>query len=418
MPTAPQGSVAHVAWSRQATIYEVNLRQYTPEGTFNAFAAHLPRLKRMGVAIVWLMPVHPIGQRHRKGTLGSGYAVRDHLGVNPGFGTLADLRALVARAHALGLRVLLDWVANHTAWDHPWLSAHPEWYQTDARGEIVSVTFGEGAAREEWTDVVALDYRQPALRAAMVEAMAWWVREVDVDGFRCDVAGLVPTDFWAAARAALDAIKPVFLLAEWSDPGLHAQAFDMTYDWALHELMVAMAQGRAGKPDLLRHLAERATAFPADAYRMTFTSNHDINAWKGSDAELFGQARCAMAVLAATLPGMPLVYGGQEAGLDRRLAFFEKDPIAWGDRPLEGFFASLLQLKRRHPALANGAAGGPLDLIELPHPTLFAFRRVSHGQGLTVVVNLGGQAAQAQVQGLGEVALPGWGWHWEETPAV
>lgn len=404
-------SVAHVAWSRQATIYEVNLRQYTPEGTIQAFMPHLPRLKAMGVDILWLMPIHPIGQKQRKGTLGSYYAVKDYQAVNPEFGTKADLKQLVDAAHALGMKVILDWVANHTAWDHPWVAQHPGWYKKNAKGEIFPVTFGEGETKEEWTDVVALDFTQPALRRAMTDALLYWVRELGIDGYRCDVAGLVPTDFWEQARAELDSVKPVFMLAEWSEPGLHHKAFDMTYDWGLLDLFKAIAKGQAGKTELVRHFLQPKVAYPADAYRMTFTSNHDVNSWHGSDAELYGAALPAFAVLAATLPGMPLVYGGQEARLDKRIAFFEKDPIAWGPRPLEALYTELLQLKHAHPALANGAAGGPLEVIETGVPAVFAFRRAKGADQVTVVVNLSGekQTLRAHPQ-LGDLGLDAWGW--------
>jgi glycosidase len=404
-------SVAHVPWSRQATIYEVNLRQYTPEGTINAFAAQLPRLKAMGVDILWLMPVHPIGVKHRKGTLGSYYAVRDYLAVNPEFGTQADLKRLVDEAHALGMKVILDWVANHTAWDNPWVTQHPGWYKKNAAGQIYPATFGEGDKKEEWTDVVALDYTQPALRQAMTEALLFWVREVGIDGYRCDVASLVPTSFWEEARAALDRVKPVFMLAESDAPDLHAKAFDMTYDWGLGNLMRRIAKGKATAADLARHLREPNKAYPADAYRMVFTSNHDWNSWDGSDTELYGPAFKAMAVLAATLPGMPLVYGGQEAGLDKRVAFFEKDPIAWNDRPLVDFYTGLFQLKHQHPVLANGSAGGALEIVETGHPAVFAFRRVKDGQRLTVVVNLSGQnQTLAHHATLGTRAFAPWSW--------
>lgn len=417
--TAPaaQDSVVHVAWSRQATIYEVNLRQYTPEGTIKAFAPHLPRLQAMGVDILWLMPVHPIGQKHRKGTLGSYYAVKDYQAVNPEFGTLQDLKDLVAAAHALGMKVILDWVANHTAWDHPWVSQQPGWYKKNASGQIFPVTFGEGDTKEEWTDVVALDFTQPALRRAMTDALLFWVREAGIDGYRCDVAGLVPTDFWEQARAELDRVKPVFMLAEWSEPGLHHKAFDMTYDWGLLDLFKAIAKGQAGKAELARHFLQPKVAYPADAYRMTFTSNHDVNSWHGSDAELYGAALPAFAVLAATLPGMPLVYGGQESRLDKRIAFFEKDPIAWGDRPLEKLYTELLQMKHAHPALANGAAGAPLEVIETGVSAVFAFRRAKGDDRVTVVVNLSAQpqAVKGHAQ-LGDLALDAWGWRIQAAP--
>jgi glycosidase len=399
--TAP----AHARWSRQATIYEVNIRQYTPEGTFKAFAQHLPRLARMGVGILWLMPIHPIGQRNRKGTLGSYYSVADYTGVNPAFGTLEDLRALVRQAHALGMKVILDWVANHTAWDHPWTRAHKDWYKLDAKGEIYPVTFQAGTPHEEqWGDVVALDYAKPALRTAMIEAMSYWLREADIDGFRCDVAFLVPTDFWVGARAALDAIKPVFMLAEADKPELHA-AFDMSYGWDTAEIMKNIARGKASA-QALRDWARAPPAFPADAYRMRFTNNHDFNSWQGSDAELYGAAFPAMAMLSFTLPGMPLIYGGQEAGLARKLPFFEKDAIEWGSFKLERFYAELIALKKRNPALAAGQQGGTLALRDAGAPELFAFTRRLGAHGVDVTVNLSAAA---------HGSLGPWQWTIQET---
>ncbi len=408
---AAESSVAHVEWSRQATIYEVNLRQYTPEGTIKAFAAHLPRLKAMGVDIVWLMPLHPIGVKNRKGTLGSYYAVRDYTAVNPEFGTLEELKALVRQAHGLGMKVIIDWVANHTAWDHAWVTQHPDWYKKNDKGEIYPVTFGEGEHKEEWTDVVALDYRSPALRRAMLDAMLFWLREADVDGFRCDVASLVPTDFWNEARAELDRVKPVFMLAESDAPDLHQRAFDMSYDWTLGDTLRAIAKGQATGAELAALYSAPKKQYPADAYRMAFTSNHDWNSWNGSDTELYGAAFPAMAVLAATLPGMPLLYGGQEGGLDKRLQFFEKDPIDWKGRPLAPLYSHLFTLKHEHPALANGAAGGPLEVVAQPNASLFAFRRVRGDDEVTVVVNLSGQKQSISAHPvLGELSLEAWGW--------
>ncbi|UCG88033.1 MAG: alpha-amylase, partial [Gemmatimonadota bacterium] len=229
-------------WSRNATIYEVNLRQYTEAGTFAEFEQHLPRLKEMGVEIVWLMPIHPIGVENRKGSLGSYYSVKDHTAVNPEFGDLEDLRRLVRRVHEMDMYLLLDWVANHTAWDHRWTDKHPDWYSTDADGDMIPPV-------PDWSDVVDLDYDNHDMRAAMIDAMRFWLREADVDGYRCDVAGMVPLDFWRAARAALDQIKPVFMLAEWDEPELH-EAFDMTYSWGFHHLMNSVAQGEKDADDV------------------------------------------------------------------------------------------------------------------------------------------------------------------------
>ena len=241
---SPSPDMPHVPWSRQAAIYELNVRQYTREGTFNAAAAQLPRLRGMGVDILWLMPIQPIGQVNRKGTLGSYYSIRDYAAVNPEFGTLADVRAFVQAAHSLGMKVILDWVANHTAFDHPWTREHRDWYKLDAHGDIFPVTFNAGTAGEEhWSDVTGLNYDKPALRDAMIAAMQFWVRETDLDGFRCDVASSVPTPFWERARRELDAVKPMFMLAESDARDLHRSAFDMTYSWDLAALFHRVGQG-------------------------------------------------------------------------------------------------------------------------------------------------------------------------------
>lgn len=409
--TPPPTAVVHPAWSRNATIYEVNLRQYSKEGSFAAFEADLPRLKAMGVDILWLMPIHPIGEKNRKGGLGSYYAVRDYTGVNPEFGTLAELKRLVASAHALQMKLIIDWVANHTAWDHPWVAQHPDWYKKNDKGQIYPVTFGEGPTREEWTDVVGLDYTQKPLWRAMIDAMAFWVREAGIDGFRCDVASLVPTPFWEQARAELDRIKPVFMLAESDAPELLHKAFDMTYDWDLYELMKKLAKGQAQAGDLSAYLDKQASRYPRDAYRMLFTSNHDINSWHGHDGELYGAAFEPMAVLAATLPGMPLVYSGQESRFDKRLQFFEKDPIAWKQRELQPFYTRLLQLKHEHPALANGAAGAPVRLLPAGNPRVLAYERRLDGKGITVVMNASPAAQTFRLPGRArDDTLPAWGW--------
>ncbi len=410
-PATAATEVAHPEWSRRATIYEVNVRQYSAEGRFAAVEADLPRLKAMGVDILWFMPIHPIGEKNRKGTLGSYYAVRDYTAVNPEFGTLADFKRLVDKAHALGLKVILDWVANHTAWDHPWTREHPDWYKKNAKGEIYAVTFGEGPQREEWTDVVGLDFRNPALQRAMIDAMAFWVREAGIDGFRCDVASLVPTPFWEQARAELDRIKPVFMLAESDAPELLHKAFDMVYDWDLYELLKKLAKGQAQAQDLSAYLDKQAARYPRDAYRMLFTSNHDINSWHGHDGELYGPAFEAMAVLAATLPGMPLVYSGQESRFGKRLQFFEKDPIAWKQRELQPLYTRLLKLKHEQPALANGATGAPVRLLPAGNPRVLAYERRRDGQGVTVVVNASPAAQTFRLPGRErDEKLPAWGW--------
>lgn len=418
LPPAQQ----HLPWTRSANIYEVNIRQYTPEGSLRAFSAHLPRLRRMGVDILWLMPIQPIGVAQRKGSLGSYYSIRDYTAVNPEFGSLDDARALVREAHALGMKVMLDWVANHTAWDHPWTRSHKDWYRLDAKGEIFAVTFNAGTPQVEyWTDVVGLDYRNPALWPAMIDAMAFWVRQCDIDGFRCDVAGLVPTPFWDRARRELDAIKPMFMLAEWSEVDLHEQAFDMTYGWDLTDVLGKVAKGQADARDLAAWVRQPPASkagrhFPRSAYRMRFTSNHDHNAWHGHDGELYGDAFEAMAVLAATLPGMPLILGGQEAGLNKRLAFFEKDAMDWRQLPHEALYTRLLALKHDHPALWNGQYGGDVDLLPSGSDTVFAFRRRLGSDQVTVVVNVSAQAQALDIPALPALRkMAAWGW-WVDSP--
>lgn len=381
----------HVSWSRSANIYEVNVRQYTPEGTLNAFAAHLPRLQQMGVDILWLMPIHPIGKLKRKGKLGSYYAVSDYKAINSEFGKLKDFKALVQQAHELGMKVIIDWVANHTAWDHEWVKQHPEWYLKNDKGQIQSYRYDNGTEVEDWTDVVGLDYSQKTLWTAMIQAMQYWVKETDIDGFRCDVAHLLPLKFWQQARAKLDAQKPMFMLAESDDAQLHDAAFDMTYDWALQDVLKKIAKGQADVRDLKDYLASAANTLPTDGYRMTFTANHDTNSWHNHDAGHFGEAFAAMAVIAATFPGMPLVYGGQESGLNKMLQFFEKDTIDWQNFKHEKLYANLLAMKKKHPALHNGASGAPVEVFDAENHHILAFRRQKGIDVVSVQVNLSGQ---------------------------
>ena len=405
--------MVHVAWSRQVSIYQVNLRQYTPEGTIKAFAAQLSRLKKMGVELIWLMPLQPIGKLNRKGSLGSYYSISDYRAVNPEFGSLGDARQLIEQAHGLGIKVILDWVANHSAWDHPWTRIHKDWYKQDAKGEIFPVTFNEGPEPEYWTDVVGLNYENPALRDAMIAEMAFWIREVNIDGFRCDVASLLPTDFWERVRRELDAIKPMFMLAESDQADLHRAAFDMSYGWDLADLMKAIGKGQAGAKEL-RDWLGKESAYPGHAYRMNFTSNHDFNSWHGTDAELYGEAYQALAVLSFTLPGMPLIYGGQEARLTRRLEFFEKDPIDWKTLELEAFYSGLLALKQNNAALANGQYGAPVLLLDAGNQQLFAFSRQLGSNKVTVAVNLSNQAQTFQLNGRMQ-QLAAWQWQVESS---
>ncbi|MDZ7741384.1 MAG: alpha-amylase family glycosyl hydrolase [Bacteroidota bacterium] len=331
------GTFHYPEWSRDDVIYEVNIRQYTPEGTFKAFEEHLPRLKEMGVDILWLMPVHPIGEKNRKGSLGSYYSVKDYLAVNPEFGTKEDFRSLVGKAHELGMYVILDWVANHTAWDNVWVEEHPAWYVKDSSGNFISPF--------DWTDVIKLDYDNAGMRRAMKDALLYWVKEENIDGYRCDVAGEVPIDFWNEASAELYAVKPVFMLAEAELPEHHEKAFNMSYAWEMHHVMNEVAKGNENANKIQEVLDKNMARFPQGAYRMYFTSNHDENSWNGTVYERMGDAAETFAALTYVLPGMPLIYSGQEAGLDKRLLFFEKDSISWDEMKLLDFYTRLNEIK-------------------------------------------------------------------------
>ncbi len=389
---APASQVVHPEWSRNATIYEVNIRQFSPEGTFQAFIPEIPRLKKMGIDILWLMPIHPIGEKNRKGTLGSYYSVRDYTAVNPEFGTIDDFRSLVNAAHAEGMKVIIDWVANHTSWDHQWVAGHPEWYTQDSLGNMVSPF--------DWSDVADLNYENRELWTAMTEALKFWVAETDIDGYRCDVAGMVPVEFWDQARAELDRIKPVFMLAEAEEPQHHIKAFDMSYAWELHHLFNAVAKGEKNALVFDAYFEKQDTMFPADAYRMLFTSNHDENSWQGTEFERMGEGSVCMAVLSATLPGMPLVYNGQESAFNRRLLFFEKDSIDWKDYRLEPFYRSLFTLKHSAQPLWNGSWGGRMERIRTnADTTVYSFIREKEGERVFVVTNLSGKVQEARFKG-------------------
>jgi glycosidase len=411
---AAPAQVAHLAWTRNANIYEVNIRQYTPEGTIVAFERQLPRLQKMGVKILWIMPVQPIGVKERKGSLGSYYSIRDYKAVNPEFGSQADFNRMVKTAHKLGMKVILDWVANHTAWDNVWVGEHPEWYKKNAKGEIGSYEYNNGREVEYWTDVVGLDYRQPALWDAMIAAMRFWVVEADVDGFRCDVASLVPTPFWQRARTELEALKPLFMLAESDDPAIHT-AFDMTYNWKLSEMFADVARGKADVATLRDRILHSNDGFPDDAYRMVFTTNHDANSWRWSDKETYGEKFKAFAVLAATLPGMPLVYSGQESGLDKKIAFFEKDAIDWKTYENVTFYQKLLKLKTHNPALRNGAEGGAFEFLPTDNDKVIAYSRKNKSHLVEVFVNLSPEVVTVRRPGKHKpVKLEAWGYRLTE----
>lgn len=369
--------------AKDMNIYEVNIRQYTPEGTIDAFIPHIDRLKNMGVDILWIMPVQPIGEKNRKEPLGSYYSIKDYTAINPNFGELKDFKKLVSKAHEHEMIVLLDWVANHTAYDHHWSREHPEYYNLDSAGNLQSPV-------EDWTDVADLNYDNEDLHQAMINEMKWWISETNIDGFRCDVAGMVPNPFWKKAIDSLESKKDVFMLAEWDDPKMHDSGFDMTYGWEFHHLLNDIAKGKANADSVVSYLEKDKERYDSTAFRMYFTSNHDENSWNGTVFERMGDAYQALAVLTATVPGMPLIYSGQEAGLDKRLPFFKKDTIDWSNLEYEDFYRKLLTLKKNNPALWNGAYGGSLQEINKSQNSseILAFSRKKDDNEVLVIMNL------------------------------
>ncbi len=390
----PYVQIEHPEWSRDAVIYQINTRQFTPEGTFAAAAGQLPRLKALGVDILWLMPVQEIGIKNRKGKLGSPYSIRDYYSVNAEYGDMDDLKQFIESAHELGMYVILDWVANHTAWDNPMLEKHPDWYQRNWNGDFHSPRW------TDWSDVITLDYSQPGLRKYMTDVMKFWVQEVGMDGFRCDVAGFVPVDFWNTVRAELDEIRPVFMLAEWETRDLHARAFDMTYAWSWQDAVHKIAHGKADVGALGIYHYTDENAWPRDAMRMLFTSNHDKNSWEGTQFELYGDALENAIVLSFVSRGMPMIYNGQEAGNNKQLAFFDKDPIEWQKHPLEDLFRRLIKLKKDHSTLWNGRWGA--DMIQVPNSTassIFSFVRVNEQDKVFAVFNFSDVAQSVTFSG-------------------
>jgi len=380
--TTRNSEVTHPEWSYNKSIYEVNVRQYSDEGNFKAVQDDLPRLKELGVGILWFMPIHPIGEVNRKGSLGSYYAVKDYFDVNPEFGNKDDFRNLVNSAHELGFKVILDWVANHTAWDNQLATTNPEFFEKNENGEFIP------PRGTDWDDVIQLDYTNQDLHEYMISALEYWVREFNVDGYRCDVADMVPVEFWNKSRVRLDNIKPVFMLAEAENPEHHIEAFDMSYSWEMHHTFNRVANGEY-KPSRIDSLINiDLEKFPENAFRMQFTSNHDENSWNGTVFERLGEGAEVFAVISATIPGMPLIYNGQEAGMDKRLEFFERDPIEWKDHPFFEVYSALNELKETNSVLHNGERGGDYVKLESDSESVFAFRRSNNTNTVVVVTNL------------------------------
>jgi glycosidase len=391
-PLAGISEVSNPEWIRNAVIYEVNIRQYTPEGTFKAFAEHLTRLKALGVDILWLMPVHPIGQLNRKGELGSYYSVKDYMRINPEFGDMNDFKDLVRKIHETGMYVIMDWVPNHSSWDNILTLEHPDFYKTNEEGNFTSPF--------DWTDVIQLDYSNKDLRAYMINAMKFWLTETEIDGFRCDVAHMVPVDFWEVVRPALEQVKPVLMLAESDQPELHRKAFDVTYGWPFHHLMNEIAAGKKTANAISSHFAKVDSVYPAGSIIMQFTSNHDENSWSGTEYERMDGGARTFAILAATVPGIPLIYSGQEVAMNKRLKFFEKDTIAWKESEMTDFYKNLIAVKKRNQSLWNGKYGGSLTRVtSTDNKAVYAFIREKGDDRVFVILNLTGDPVNITLKG-------------------
>ncbi len=374
-------------WLATTNIYEVNIRQYSDEGTFNAFAKELPRLKDMGVEVLWFMPIHPIGIINRKGKSGSYYSIRDFKATNPEFGTPDEFKSLIAQAHQLGMRVIMDWVANHASWDNVWTVDHPEYFERDSEGNF--------KPPYDWTDVIQIDHSSVSEQGAMIDAMKYWVTNFDIDGFRADLAHLTPLEFWKKARTAIEAIKPgLFWLAETEEAGYH-EVFDASFTWEWMHCAEDYYKRQTGLGSLYHVLQKYDSTFPASAYRMYFTSNHDENTWNGTEYEKYGDMAKALAVFSVAWKGIPMIYSGQEMPNLKRLAFFEKDPIDWdGRNVLHDFYKTLLKLRKRNPALRSADAEVITQIIVTSDDkSIMAFLRKYKNDEVLVLLNLSGEKA-------------------------
>lgn len=380
-------------WKHPANLYEVNIRQYTSEGTFKAFEKELPRLKDMGVETLWFMPITPISQMNKKGSLGSPYATQDYTGINPEFGNLEDFKHLVHQAHQLGFKIIIDWVANHTGWDHKWTKSNPDFYLKNPDG---SFHIASGM-----DDIIELDYNNPHMRQAMIDAMKFWVKECDIDGFRCDLASWVELDFWKQARPEVEKIKPLFFFGEFDEiehPD-YGEVFDASYSWSwMHKTKDYYEQNQP--LDELRNLLIRYMKIGNHSMRAWFTSNHDENSWNGTEYEKYGDIALPLAVFSATWNGIPLVYSGQELPMkNKRLEFFEKDPIPWnGTYGLNDFYKTLFKLKMANPALSAGDNSSQTYFIHTSaDDKILSYLRKKENNEVLVLLNMSKETVKFKV---------------------
>ncbi len=368
-------------WVRDGVIYEIFPRAFSSQGNFNGITARLDDLKSLGVTILWLMPIHPIGQEKKKGTIGSPYAVRDYYGINPDYGTKEDFKRLVTEAHRRGMKLIIDIVANHTSWDSV-LMKHPEFYVHDATGRITYP--------HDWSDVAKLNYDNPELRRYMTDMLKYWIREFDLDGFRCDVAEEVPTDFWENARGELETLRPdIVMLAEGHKAELLRKAFDLDYSWPLHSALTNVSQGRARASELRDEWIKEFKEWPRGALHMRFSDNHDE---RRAIARFGEPAALAASALMFTLDGVPLLYNGMEVGDTTESgapALFEKLPVFWpiAERRPEfpRFYKQMIALRKSSNALRRGS----LEWLRASDESrVLSFIRRSTDEEVLVAINL------------------------------
>jgi glycosidase len=409
-------------WHKNATIYEVNLRHYTKENTFKSFEAHIPRLKEMGIDILWFMPINPVSVKNRKGELGSPYSIGDYYKTNPDYGTMEDFKSMVKAIHDAGMYIIIDWVPNHTGWDNPWITEHPDWYTQDKDGNIIDPIDYNTGKSWGWTDVADLNFDNAAMRIGMIDALKFWINETGIDGYRMDVAHGVPVDFWAQCADSLYKIKPIYMLSEGEVPAIvNNGTFISDYGWEMHHTLneIAATQGASrikganvvqgnvkdGEKEVIKKtaldidsvLAKKAKQYQK-GYQMQFTSNHDENSWADTEFARMGDGHKAFAVLTATFNGFPLVYSGQESAMDKKLEFFKKDEIPWGDFKYAPFYKTLFDLKHRNKALWNGEHGGPLVKVNTGNDEhIYAFTREKDGDKVLVIINLSSKTQKGNI---------------------
>ena len=391
-----------------AVIYEANIRQYSKEGTFKAFTKDIPTLKELGVKVIWLMPINPISEIKRKATdgsftseiedeeerkkyLGSYYSVSDYKAINPEFGNKDDFKALIATAHNNGIYVIVDWVPNHTGWDHPWITDHPEWYTQNEEGEIIDPINPDTGKSWGWTDTADLNYDNLDMQQEMIKDLKYWVENFDIDGYRMDVAHKVPPVFFNEAITELKKIKPIFMLAEAEQHELFRNGFDMQYAWEGHHILNSIAKGEATVSNFDTYMEKQNEVLEASDFNMNFVTNHDENSWSGTIKERMGEASEIITTLVYTMPGMPLIYSGQEYDLNHRLKFFEKDSIPKTKGTTWDLLKKLGDLKNNHPAFHGGKVAASYERLSTENENVLAFKRSKDESEVYFIGNLSNQ---------------------------